>query len=86
VSITGSNFSTSPAPQAVLSNGTDTIDLLNVQAPLNLRLDATVPQGLDVGTYDLTVTNPDGEQATLPNAFTVLGSAPEIAGVLPFWG
>ncbi len=35
------------------------------------RLTATVPWGLDPGTYTLTVENPGGESGMLPNAFTV---------------
>jgi len=34
-------------------------------------LTATVPWGLDPGVYTLTVTNPDGQAGSLPNAFTV---------------
>jgi photosystem II stability/assembly factor-like uncharacterized protein len=32
---------------------------------------ATVPWGMDPGTYTLTVANPDGNSASLPNAFDV---------------
>jgi VCBS repeat-containing protein len=39
------------------------------------QLLATVPQGLAVGIYALTVTNPDGTSATLANAYTVLPDA-----------
>ena len=35
------------------------------------RLTATVPWGMEPGVYTLTVENPDGEAAFLPNAFTV---------------
>ncbi|MBL4637053.1 MAG: hypothetical protein JKY56_24580 [Kofleriaceae bacterium] len=35
------------------------------------RLELTIPQGLSVGNYDLTVTIPDGRSATLVNAFSV---------------
>jgi hypothetical protein len=35
------------------------------------HLRATVPAGLPEGTYDLTVTNPDGGGDTLANAYTV---------------
>jgi len=34
-------------------------------------LTATVPWGLDPGVYTLTVTNPDGQSGSRPNAFTV---------------
>jgi hypothetical protein len=36
-------------------------------------LTATVPAGLDAGTYDVTVENPDGQSATLTDAFTLIG-------------
>jgi uncharacterized protein YegL len=86
VNIIGENFSTSPAPQAVLTNGTDEIALLNIQAPLDTHIEATVPQGMVPGSYDLLITNPDGAQDTLPNAFTVLGDTPLIGSVLPSFG
>jgi PKD repeat protein len=35
------------------------------------HLQATVPAGLAPGIYDLSVTNPDGQSGTLPNAYTV---------------
>ena len=35
------------------------------------RLTASVPWGLDLGVYTLTVTNPDSESGRLPGAFTV---------------
>jgi photosystem II stability/assembly factor-like uncharacterized protein len=34
-------------------------------------LTATVPWGLSLGVYTLTVTNPDGQSGSLPQAFTV---------------
>lgn len=34
-------------------------------------LTATIPWGLNVGVYTLTVTNPDGQSGSLPQAFTV---------------
>jgi len=44
---------------------------LQVNNVTSTRIDAVVPAGLPDGTYDLTVENPDGQQATLLNAFTV---------------
>ncbi|HUT21557.1 MAG TPA: invasin domain 3-containing protein [Anaerolineae bacterium] len=40
------------------------------------RLDGTVPQGIAIGVYDLTVTNPGGAASTLAGAFTVEDCAP----------
>ena len=36
-------------------------------------LTGTIPAGLDAGTYDVTVENPDGQSATLTDAFTLIG-------------
>ena len=38
------------------------------------HLQATVPAGLNAETYDLSVINPDGGQASMQSAYTVLGS------------
>ncbi|WP_129671862.1 VWA domain-containing protein [Candidatus Chloroploca sp. Khr17] len=38
-------------------------------------LQAVVPALMPVGTYAVTVTNPDGQQATLPDAYTVLDAS-----------
>ena len=35
------------------------------------RIKANVPDTYEVGTYDLIVTNPDGESASLAEAFTI---------------
>ena len=43
----------------------------------SMHLRATVPAGLSPGVYDLTVTNPNGRSATLPDAYTVFAVANE---------
>ena len=55
------------APTASLG-GTALTDVTFVDST---SLTATVPWGMDAGAYDLTVANPDGGSATLPDAFTV---------------
>jgi photosystem II stability/assembly factor-like uncharacterized protein len=45
--------------------------LTNVTFVDSTTLTATVPWGMDAGTYDLTVVNPDGGTASLSGAFTV---------------
>ena len=45
--------------------------LTNVTFVDSTTLTATVPWGMDPGTYDLTVTNPDGGSGSLSGAFTV---------------
>jgi hypothetical protein len=46
-------------------------DLLNVLIINATQLRATVPAGLPVGVYDLTVINPGGASGTLPQAYTI---------------
>src|SRR4030042_441073 len=38
----------------------------------NTTLMAIVPPGVPVGTYDITVTNPDSSSATLPNSLVIV--------------
>ncbi len=76
VTITGTNFATGAGgtipPTVSLANtpsgSTPLTDVALVDATI---LTATVPWGMDAGTYDLTVTNPDGGTASQPAAFTV---------------
>ncbi len=50
-------------------------------------LEATVPAGLEPGTYALRVTNPDAETDTLLSAFTVVApTAPILASLTPTEG
>jgi hypothetical protein len=64
VTITGAEF----AAGATVSLGSRS--LANVTWVSSSTLQATVPWGLDPGTYALTVANPDGS-TTLPSAYTV---------------
>jgi hypothetical protein len=61
-------------PHAVFtpSAGGDEIELAEVAWVEPGLIDAIVPAGLAEGTYDLTVTNPEGCSATLVAAFTVV--------------
>jgi hypothetical protein len=45
----------------------------------NTTLRAAVPAGIPVGTYTVTVTNPDASAASLPNSLTVIQAAPTAA-------
>ena len=65
VTITGADFAATPT----VSLGST--PLTNVTLVDSTTLTATVPWGMDPGTYDLTVTNPDGGSGSLPGAFTV---------------
>ena len=71
VTITGADFAAgeagAPAPTVMLG---DTA-LKDVTLVDSTTLTATVPWGMDPGSYALTVTNPDGGSASLSAAFTV---------------
>ena len=49
------------------------VELSSVQRQSPLVLEAWVPRGMDAGVYDLTVRNGDGQEVTLPRAYTVTG-------------
>lgn len=49
---------------------------LGVKETKSERIRATVDAGFDVGTYDLVVTNPDGETAILVDGYTVTEDGP----------
>ena len=71
VTITGADFATDltgTVPPAVTLGGTALNDVTFVDSA---TLTATVPWGMDPGSYALSVTNPDGGSASLPAAFTV---------------
>ena len=63
--ITGTGFT---AGMTVTLGSTRLPDATWVSATM---LTATVPWGLDPGVYSVTVTNPDGQSGSKPNAFTV---------------
>lgn len=44
---------------------------IGVRQALSERIQATIPEGLEPGVYDVIVTNPDGESDSLAMAFTV---------------
>lgn len=65
---------------AVVSlNGTDLQDITFLDSH---HLDATVPDSLTPGTYDLTVTNPFTRSGVLLRAFTVMAPTPPIVSDL----
>ena len=80
VTIGGSDFQ--PLPAAYLG-GTPLLDVTYISSS---TLTATVPAGMAVGIYTLTVTNPDSQSATLPDAFTVTYPPPEVLGITPAGG
>ncbi len=71
VTISGSDFATGEAgtvAPTVTLGGTPLTDVTFVDSA---TLTATVPWGMDPGSYELSVTNPGGGSASLPAAFTV---------------
>lgn len=50
-------------------------DNIGVTETLAERIRATVPEGLTPGSYDVIVTNPDGESAILADGYTVVEGA-----------
>ena len=80
VTITGTGFVDTPTVTL------GTTDLTNVAFTDSDTLTATVPSGLTPGIYPLTVVNPDGGSAILPNAFTVTAVIPTVSAVDPRLG
>jgi hypothetical protein len=68
ITITGSNF------LATSTVRLGHVKLTGLRFVNSTTLTATVPAGMSGGSYTLTVTNPDSQSTTLPNAFTVLHS------------
>lgn len=62
------------------------VDLNNVVVSDTMRIAATVLAGLTPGIYDVVVTNPNGQEGTLPNGFTILARVPKIDQVVPSFG
>lgn len=67
ITISGTNFLDSPFVRI------DEWYLAGVHFVSASTLTGTIPAGLDAGTYDVTVENPDGQSATLTDAFTLIG-------------
>jgi photosystem II stability/assembly factor-like uncharacterized protein len=71
VTITGADFATGEAGAMAPTVTLGDTALANVTVVDSTTLTATVPWGMDPGSYALTVANPDGGSAGLPAAFTV---------------
>jgi len=80
VIITGSGFV--ETPQVFLGNH----ELVEVSWRSETELEAIVPWGLAADVYDLTVVNPDQEEASLPDAFTVTDGLGEFITAGPYGG
>jgi len=77
ITIAGASFFGTPTV-ALGSNVLSEVSLLD-----STRLLAVVPPGLPPGTYDLIVTNPDGQVAILQAAFTVRTPNPIVLQLRP---
>lgn len=54
-----------------------------VASATQITCDFALPAGATVGTWDITVTNPDMQNGTLANGFTVMAAAPVVTGISP---
>lgn len=70
ITITGEDFVSTP--QVTIG----TTSAKNVAFVDDTSINATVPAGMAAGTYDITVTNPDGFSGTLAGAFMVSYTPP----------
>lgn len=77
IDITGDNFN----PGAKVKIGG--YNLNNVRVESTSRITATVPEGIPVGTYSVTVTNTDGSSGIMDNCFTVIDTSPTIYRIDP---
>jgi len=71
VTITGANFSTDATGTIPPTASLGTVALTHVTFVDATTLTAKVPWGMDPGSYDLTVVNPDGGTGSLTGAYTV---------------
>ncbi|MCL4849237.1 MAG: IPT/TIG domain-containing protein [Acidobacteria bacterium] len=81
VTITGANF----VAGATVRFGTTTVPASSVTV-LDPTTIVTVTPARSAGTVSVRVTNPNGQYATLTNAFTYVSGAPTISGVTPARG
>ena len=84
VNITGTNFKTGAV--VVLTNSS-----IRVPGTVTFRNNSTLLcsfllTGAPSWVYHLTVTNPDGQSAIIPNAFTVTNATPAITSITPSSG
>lgn len=78
-SIVGDGFSMEPAPTVLLKLGTASIAATNIQVATPELIDAGEFDltGATTGQWDLVLTNPDGQTATLPQAVEIVAKPPE---------
>ncbi len=85
VTITGANFNTG-ATASLTRTGYSSFPLSIVVVPTSTSISATVPSGLVVGTWNIVVTNPDGQSGIGSNLFTVTAPVPTVTAISPATG
>lgn len=79
----GSNFQ--PGTTATYWQGGTSIPLqvITVVSSTNITGTLPIPSGAPVGSYNVTVTNPDGKSVTRAATFTVTSNAPTVTSIMP---
>lgn len=91
-SITGTHFRTGASVRLSNVTTTTTISGTSVVADssTNITCYFTIPSTAIAGAWNVTVTNPDGQKATLTNGFTITNAtslaAPTVTGIAPTSG
>ena len=82
VTITGTNFQTGATARLIRPGSTPlTASAVSVTPT---RIDCSFSLSVkETGSYNVVVTNPDGQSGTLQRAFTIGDAAPIITGVIP---
>ncbi len=81
VTISGANFNTTGTTTVKF----DTTAATNVNVTSSTSISAVTPAHAEA-TVSVTVTNPDGQSTTLPNAFTYVTPGPKITAISPTSG
>ncbi len=81
VALSGTNFMSGLVVDLVQGNTTYALENLLVISTTQVL--ANVPATAPEGIYDVRLTNPDTQSATLVGGFTVFGAAPVVSGIAP---
>lgn len=79
VTINGTNFQNGATVQI---GGTVALNVVVVE---DSQITATVPAGMGAGTYDVSVTNPDGQEGSLAGAFTLTGTSGQTYNIADYF-
>ncbi|MCL4479325.1 MAG: IPT/TIG domain-containing protein [Deltaproteobacteria bacterium] len=78
ITISGMNFSFPATVIFAPAGSTAGVKLTYVAYVSSSQIQAVVPNGMAVGWYDITVQNPDGQQAVYPSGFYVSANPPPV--------